>query len=138
MQDDEAQQKLYLGYSQKLESLKASKVFSQNRKKNNEIAADARIAMNKWVMSDTRTIQEYETFFAGLMDAVDMSGAAEGWFWRSRAAEQERVTADIKEYVGGLIGEDITGKKKDSDYKKGDTRIINGKTYTYDGKVWHN
>lgn len=135
LQDDEAQGELYKGYSEKLASLKAAKIFHQTRKRSDILASEARILLNSWAKDGVRTIQDYETFFEGLVESIGASSLEPetGYWFSSKASEQKQRSEAMAEYAAGL--DDSGGRK--TEYKKGDTKIIHGRTWTFDGKEWN-
>jgi hypothetical protein len=101
LQDDEAQGELYKTYSEKLTALKAAKIFHQNRKRNDVLASEARILLNNWAQGDIRTIQDYETFFDGLLESIGASNLepATGFWFSFESGEQRIVSAQMRDFA---------------------------------------
>ncbi len=122
---------LHRTYTSAITGLKTAKRFSRNKTENIKFAAQARSILDSWaIQNPDATEDDYQAFFDRLIDNSRMNTWARGWF--TRKAEEDRISIreNIEEIQKELAGE--TRK-----YKKGDTRIIGGVTYTFNGKTWN-
>ena len=136
LQNDIANARLFSLYSDNINSLKQAKAFHQTKKKNDALAAEARTLLNAWATSESRTENDYRMFYDGLIDTIEMDGLSKGWFWTHKNTEQKIQSERMESYVRSLgvgLGDEPTGNT----YKKGDTKIINGTTWTFNGKEWN-
>ncbi len=121
---------LHRTYTSAITGLKTAKRFSRNKTENIQFAAQARNVLDAWaVQNPDATEDDYQAFFDRIIDNSRMNTWSRGWF--TRKAEEDRIS--IRENIED-IQKELAGETRK--YNKGDTRIIGGVTYTFDGKVW--
>lgn len=123
---------LHRTYTSAITGLKTAKRFSRDKTENIQFAAQARSILDSWaVQNPDAKEEEYQAFFDRLIDNSRMNTWTRGWF--TRKAEEDRIS--IRENIEE-IQKELAGEARK--YKKGDTRIIGGITYTFNGKTWNN
>ncbi len=122
---------LHRTYTSAITGLKTAKRFSRNKTENIQFAAQARSVLDSWaVQNPDATEDDYQAFFDRLIDNSRMNTWGRGWF--TRKAEEDRIS--IRENIED-IQKELAGETRK--YGKGDTRIIGGVTYTFNGKTWN-
>lgn len=122
---------LHRTYTSAITGLKTAKRFSRNKTENIQFAAQARSVLDSWAVKNPDAKEEdYQAFFDRLIDNSRMNTWARGWF--TRKAEEDRISIreNIEEIQKELAGESLK-------WEKGNTRIIGGITYTFNGKTWN-
>ncbi len=126
---------LHRTYTGAITGLRTAKAFSRNKNENVELAAQARSVLNAWaVQHPDATEDDYAGFFNRLIDNSRMNTWGRGWFTREIEENRVAIRENLQELKEELDTE-LVGIERE--YKKGDTRIITGVTYTFDGKVWN-
>ncbi len=120
-------------YTVGISGLKSAKAFSKSKKLNNKLAAEAQILLDTWATEETRTREDYQDFYNGLIDTIAITG--DGLVWKSRKAEAQIASENMAKFVEDFVGVDAV-RAQPKQYKDGDKRTVNGVVYTFDGKVW--
>jgi len=132
----------YSAYSKAITSLKTGKMFSSGTTENINLSLKAQDLLRKFAEENPDADEkEYAKFFNKLIEnqtSFWLSGSFGGKsFWNSFRTEKGELRYSIPRNIESIQKElGTTGRKKPSQYKTGDTRTINGVTYTYDGQYW--
>ncbi len=108
LENNEADQRLYSEYTKALSTLKATKAFHQNRKRNDVLAAEAQILLNQWASTENRSPLDYQQFFDGIIDTVGLTSG--GLWWSGQTEEQRRASVGMREFaisMGADLGEEM-------------------------------
>ena len=130
----------YSAYSKAITSLRTGNMFSGNIVKNINLSLKAQDLLRMFAEENPDADEkEYEKFFNKLVEnqARWWAIVPGGRPWSPLYTRFGETRASIPKNIESIQKElGTTGRKKPSQYKTGDTRTINGVTYTYDGQYW--
>ena len=132
---------IYKQYSSAITGLKTGKMFSRETSKNISFSVKAQEMLRLFAKQNPdATEKEYEEFFNRLIEnQTSWWGIGPGGksFWNSFRREKGELRYSLPRNIEAMEKETATPSKTAiTKYKTGDTRTVNGITYTYDGKYW--